>query len=68
VYCGSTAACQAKYISTAYSGKTQMSAKMATASDCEISICATSAAQERMNAAPRIAQPKITASIGGATC
>jgi len=44
-----------------------MSASAASASPCEMSSCATSAAHVRRNAAPRIATPNSSASLPGAT-
>src|ERR1041384_6149105 len=57
VYWGSFPAIQAKYISTAYSGRTATSAKNASASACGISSCATSEAHESRNAAPKTPMP-----------
>ena len=54
----------AKTKSTAYSGSTAMSASTAIARPAEMSSCATSAAHERMNAAPTIARPK-SSGLGG---
>ena len=54
--------CQAKTKSTAYSGSTAMSASRAIAKPAEMSSCATSAAHDRMNAAPTIARPNSAAS------
>ena len=53
--------CQANTKSTAYSGSTAMSARTAIASPAEMSSCATSAAHDRMNAAPTIASPNSAA-------
>src|SRR4030095_5640953 len=61
VYLGSLPATQAKYMSTAYSGSTAIKARSAIASDCGISNWASSAAQESMNAAPKMASPALKA-------
>src|SRR5204862_200122 len=58
VYVGSFPACQAKYMSTAYSGSTAISARNASARLCGMSTCATSAAQERRTAAPKMPTPE----------
>ena len=50
--------------STAYSGRTAMKASTAMASPAEMSSCATSAAQESMNAAPTMASPRSSAAAG----
>ena len=54
--------CHAKTKSTAYSGRTAMSASTAIANPAEMSSCATSAAHDRMNAAPTMARPNSAAS------
>ncbi len=54
--------CHAKTKSTAYSGRTAISARTAIARPAEMSSWATSAAHDRMNAAPTIASPKSAAS------
>src|SRR4030095_4290468 len=51
---------------TAYSGSTAIRASTAIASPAEMSSCATSAAHDRMNAAPTTARPKISAISSGA--
>ena len=56
--------CQAKTKSTAYSGNTAISANTAIARPAEMSNWATSAAHDKMNAAPTIARPKSAASTG----
>ena len=50
-------------MSTAYSGSTAISATNATASDCEISTSAASAAHASRNAAATIASPKTMVSV-----
>src|SRR5687767_3020599 len=58
--CASSSPCPARNArmrSTAYSGRTAISARTAIASVCEMSSWATSAAQARRKAAPRIAAP-----------
>ena len=50
--------------STAYSGSTAISARIAIARPAEMSSCAASAAHDSMNAAPTIARPKRNASSG----
>jgi hypothetical protein len=52
-------------MSTAYSGSTAIKARSAIASDCGISNWASSAAQESMNAAPKMASPALKASNSG---
>ena len=52
----------ASTMSTAYSGSTAMNARTAIASPAEMSSCATSAAHDRMKAAPTIASPNSSAS------
>jgi hypothetical protein len=61
VYCGSLPALHAKYISTAYSGSTAISASSAIASAWGMSFWANSAAHESMNAAPKMAMPELNA-------
>src|SRR5687768_100032 len=68
VYWGSFPAIQAKYMSTAYSGRTAINASSAIASACGISFCASSAAQDSMNAAPKIAIPELKACQCGGGC
>ena len=53
--------------STAYSGSTAIRARIAIARPAEMSSCATSAAQDSMNAAPTIAMPNSRASSGCAS-
>src|SRR5919106_6591214 len=55
-----------EYISTAYSGSTAINARSAIASACGISFWASSAAQDSMKAAPKIATPELNASRWGA--
>src|SRR5712671_5605578 len=57
-YDGFLPAVQAKYMSTAYSGRTAMSARNASARLCGMSIWAASAAQERRTAAPKMPMPE----------
>jgi hypothetical protein len=52
----------ASTMSTAYSGRTAMNARTAIARPAEMSSCATSAAHDRMKAAPTIASPNSSAS------
>ncbi len=52
----------ARTMSTAYSGRTAMNARTAIARPAEMSSCATSAAHDRMKAAPTIASPYSRAS------
>ena len=54
---GSVPASHARKASTAYSGSTAMKAMIASASPCEMSISAVSAAQLSRNAAARMAMP-----------
>jgi hypothetical protein len=49
-------------MSTAYSGRTAMNARTAIARPAEMSSCATSAAHDRMKAAPTMASPNNSAS------
>jgi len=60
-------ATQAKYMSTAYSGSTAISASAASARFSGTSSCATSVAQERRNAAPEMPSPDRSASQWGST-
>ena len=57
-------ALSAKTKSTAYSGRTAMSARSAIANPAEMSSWAASAAHDRMKAAPTMARPKSSASAG----